>query len=118
MNDPFVWTDDNASRLNWLTMKNLDALAVEKKTASELAEMVSTTIGISAAAGERNDDDFDVLGHGVVVGRIMKAAAVPVGMSWMWTLAFGYHEDRTSTHGYEATRDAAMAAFEKSWRRE
>jgi hypothetical protein len=31
-------------------MKNLDALAVEKKTASELAEMVATTIGISAAA--------------------------------------------------------------------
>jgi len=24
----------------------------------------------------------------------MKAAAVPVGMSWMWTLAFGHHEDR------------------------
>jgi len=30
----------------------------------------------------------------------MKAAAVPVGMSWMWTLAFGHHEDRTPTHGY------------------
>jgi hypothetical protein len=29
----------------------------------------------------------------------------------MWTLAFGYHEDRTPTHGYEPTRDAAMAAF-------
>ena len=39
----------------------------------------------------------------------MKAAAVPVGMSWMWTLAFGYHEDRTPTHGYAATREAAMA---------
>jgi hypothetical protein len=24
---------------------------------------------------------------------------------------------RTSTHGYEATREAAMAAFAKSWRR-
>jgi hypothetical protein len=36
----------------------------------------------------------------------------------MWTLAFGYHEDRTPTHGYEATREAAMAAFAKSWRRE
>ena len=24
---------------------------------------------------------------------------MPVGMSWMWTLAFGYHEDRTPTHG-------------------
>ena len=34
-------------------MKNLDALAVEKKTASELAEMVATTIGISAAWRER-----------------------------------------------------------------
>ena len=30
---------------------------------------------------------------------VIKAAAVPVGMSWMWTLAFGYHEDRTPTHG-------------------
>ena len=29
----------------------------------------------------------------------------------MWTLAFGRHEDRWPTHGYEAARDAAMAAF-------
>ena len=36
--------------LDWLKMKNLDALAVEKKTASELAEMVATRLGISAAA--------------------------------------------------------------------
>jgi hypothetical protein len=35
----------------------------------------------------------------------------------MWTLAFGHHEDRTPTHDYEATREAAMAAFAKSWRR-
>jgi hypothetical protein len=48
----------------------------------------------------------------------MKAAAVPVGQSWMWTLAFGYHEDRAPTHGSAATREAAMGAFAKSWRRE
>jgi hypothetical protein len=48
----------------------------------------------------------------------MKAAAVPVGMSWMWTLAFGHHEDRMPTHGYAATREDAMSAFAKSWRRE
>jgi hypothetical protein len=36
----------------------------------------------------------------------------------MSTLAYRYHEDRTPTHGYEATRKAAMAAFAKSWRRE
>jgi hypothetical protein len=71
----------------------------------------------SRPSGEWGEDDYDVLADGIVVGRIMKAAAVPVGMSWMWTLAFGYHEDRTPTHGYEATREAAMAAFAKSWRR-
>jgi hypothetical protein len=50
------------------------------------------------AFGEWKDDDCDVLADGVAVDRIMKAAAV--------------------THGYEATREAAMAAFAKSWRRE
>ena len=33
-------------------------------------------------------------------------------------MAFGYHEDRTPTPGYETTREEAMAAFAKSWRRE
>ena len=68
--------------------------------------------------GEWGDDDFDVLADGAVVGRILKAHAAPVGSPWMWTLMSGYHEDRTPTHGYEPTRDAAMAAFAESWRRE
>ena len=38
--------------------------------------------------------------------------------SWLWTLAYGHHEDRTPIYGYAATREAAMAAFAKSWRRE
>jgi hypothetical protein len=50
---------------------------------------------------EWSDDDFDVLAEGIVVGRIMKAAAAPVGTPWLWTLAFGQHEDRMPTHGYE-----------------
>jgi hypothetical protein len=36
--------------------------------------------------------------------------------SWMWALAFGQHEDRAPTLGYEPTREAAMAASVKSWR--
>jgi hypothetical protein len=39
-----------------------------------------------AEAGEWNDDDFDVLADGVVVGRIFKANAAPVGAPWIWTL--------------------------------
>jgi hypothetical protein len=30
---------------------------------------------------------------------IFKANAAPVGSPWMWTLAFGHHENRTPTHG-------------------
>src|SRR5262249_38006229 len=40
------------------------------------------------------NDDYDVLADGIVVGRIMKAAAAPVCQPWLWTLAYGYHEDR------------------------
>jgi hypothetical protein len=39
----------------------------------------------SRPSGEWNDDDFDVLEDGEVVGRIFKANAVPVGSPWMWT---------------------------------
>jgi len=59
-----------------------------------------------------------MLADGIVVGRIMKAAASPVDAPWLWTRAFGHHEDRTPTHGYAPTRETAMAAFARSWRRE
>jgi len=45
----------------------------------------------SRLSGEWNDDDFDVLADGAVVGRIFKVHAAPVGTPWMWTLAFGHH---------------------------
>jgi hypothetical protein len=40
----------------------------------------------SRPSGEWNDNDFDVLANGEVVGRIFKANASPVGATWMWTL--------------------------------
>jgi hypothetical protein len=74
-------------------------------TLSLAGTMVRTLIlkraSASRPSGEWDDDDFDVLADGVVVGRIMETAAAPVGQPWMWTLAFGHHEDRTPTHGYE-----------------
>jgi hypothetical protein len=60
-----------------------------------------------------------VLADGLVVARIMRAAADALEATpWLWTLAYGHHEDRTPTHGYAPTREAAMGAFAKSWRRE
>jgi len=57
-----------------------------------------------------------VLADGAI-GRILKVQAAPVGRRGCGRSPSA-HEDRTPTHGYEATREAAMAAFAKSWRRE
>jgi hypothetical protein len=35
-----------------------------------------------------------------------KVHTAPVGTPWMRSLAFGHHEGRTPTHGYEPTREA------------
>jgi len=83
-----------------------------------MIQLILKRASASRSSGEWGEDDFDVLADGTAVGRIMKTEAAPVGLPWLWTLAFGHHEDRTPTHGYKATREAAMAAFAKSWRRE
>ena len=81
-------------------------------------QLVLKRASASRTSGEWSEDDYDVLCEGAVVGRINKANAAPVGSPWMWTLAFGHHQDRTPRHGYAVTRKAAMAALAKSWRRE
>ena len=70
----------------------------------------------SRSSGQWSDDDYDVLEDGKVVGRIFHLeAAAPEGRPWMWASGHGGHIERAA-HGYEATREAAMAAFAKSWR--
>jgi len=71
----------------------------------------------SRSSGQWHDDDFDVLEGGVIVGRIFMVPNAPPDRPWMW--ASGHNADiRRTAHGHEATREAAMAAFAKSWRRE
>jgi hypothetical protein len=72
----------------------------------------------TATSRTSGDDDYDVLAEGVIVGRIMRDATAPEAAQWFWSLAYGYHKDRSPTYGYAATRVAAMADFAKSWRRE
>jgi len=72
----------------------------------------------SRLSGEWSDDDYDVLAEGIVVGRHHEGRRRARGRPWLWTLAYGQHEDRSPIYGYEATRETAMAAFAKSWRQE
>jgi hypothetical protein len=64
-----------------------------------------------------NQDDYDVLGSGVVVGRISKEQVAPKDRPWMWASGHSAATAKRAAHGYEPTREAAMAAFAKSWRR-
>ena len=59
-----------------------------------------------AASGEV----YDVLRGRKIVGRIMLSNG-SAASHWVWTISYHYHEDRTPTHGYEPSRDAAMKAF-------
>jgi hypothetical protein len=71
---------------------------------------------VSRSSGQWRNDDYDVLENGVGVGRIFTVPVAPQDRPWMW--ASGHNgEIRRAAHGYEPTREAAMAAFVKSWRR-
>jgi hypothetical protein len=50
-----------------------------------LAYLMLKRASTSRPSGDWNDDDFDVLADGAVVGRIFKVHAAPVGSPWMWT---------------------------------
>lgn len=62
-----------------------------------------------------NVEDYDVLCGREVIGRIFLSQAAREGKKWMW--ASNDHEGRAPACGDEPTREAAMAAFAKSWRR-
>jgi hypothetical protein len=80
-----------------------------------LAQLILKRASASRSSGEWRDDDYDVLADGVIVGRIFLSPAAPQDRPWMW--ASGHNgQIRRAAHGYKPTREAAMAAFAKSWR--
>jgi predicted RNA-binding protein with PUA domain len=62
------------------------------------------------------EDDYEVLENDTVVGHIFFVPATR--RQWMWKLSFDHRKERTPSHGYAESREAAMAAFAKSWRRQ
>jgi hypothetical protein len=73
-----------------------------------MGQLILKRASANRPSGEWDADDFDMVADGTVVGRIMKAVAAPVGAPWLWTLAFGQHEDRSPTHVYTDSREAAF----------
>ena len=70
-------------------------------------------------ATDGRENHYEVLDEARnVVGHIVLSDAAPPEMPWIWSVASGHHTGRKSTHGYEATREAAMEAFARVWHRE
>jgi len=84
---------------------------------ADVPTLIFKSAKTSRPSGIWSDDDYDVLSEGKVVGRIFKDDGQQ-GRPWFWGITHGCIEDRAPTHGHEPTREAAMAAFRKSWLRE
>jgi len=62
-----------------------------------------------------NQEDYDVLENGVVVGRIFHLeAAAPEGRPWMWASGHGGHHIERAAHGYAETRELLARNSRKS----
>jgi hypothetical protein len=117
-----AWSEDHAVFASvFLTLTAVVALnAVAQGPGADMDKDYLTLKRANASrpSGQWRHDDYDVICDGAVVGRIMHTPAAPEARPWRWSLAYGYHRDHTPTFGYEATREAAMGAFAKNWRRE
>jgi hypothetical protein len=76
------------------------------------------TLILKRAPIGQNQEDYDVLAGGAVVGRIFLSPAAPEGRQWMWASGHSADSVKRAADGYEPTREAAMAVFARSWLRE
>jgi hypothetical protein len=88
----------------------------------DLAEarlMTDCLPGLMLKRTDRRDEEcYDVMTNGQVVGHIRLSDVAPGASPWVWMIASGHQEDRKPTHGSAATREAAMQAFARSWNTE
>src|SRR5215471_259632 len=92
---------------------HLMACHVARRACSEMTELILKRAA-SRPSGQWSEDDCDVLAAGVVVGRIFKANAAPVGRPWMRTLGFGYSATTRIAHRPMAMRPLARPQWPPS----
>jgi hypothetical protein len=67
----------------------------------------------SRSSGQWQDEDYDVLADGKVVGRILEEGSRfdPPDLLWTWSITSIWPATRRVTNGTAATREEAMAKF-------
>src|SRR5256714_13543854 len=71
----------------------------------------------SRPSGQWQDEDYDVLADGKVVGRIYEdaSASTPPDMRWFWSILEVIRVPGVRTHGHAPTLDESKAKFRDNW---
>jgi hypothetical protein len=74
---------------------------------------------LSRPSGQWQDEDYDVLADGKVVGRIYEdaSASTPPELRWSWSITEIVPAVPNMTNGHAATLDEAKAKFRAVWAR-
>jgi hypothetical protein len=73
---------------------------IEQRTAAaQMSSLILKRASASRSSGRWRDDDYDVLSEGKVGRSYHESGRCTGGEPWMWSLAYGFHRDRTPTHG-------------------
>jgi hypothetical protein len=81
-----------------------------------MTSLVLKRASASRPSGAWDDDDYDVLADGRVVGRIYEQGGVgtPPDMRWFWSVMIVPAVPNV-TYGHAATLDEAKAKFRAAW---
>jgi hypothetical protein len=73
----------------------------------------------SRTSGQWQDEDYDVLTDGKVIGRIYErgSAHEPPELRWFWSITEIAPAVPNKTNGHAATREEAMAKFRAMWQK-
>jgi hypothetical protein len=82
-----------------------------------MAQLILKRASASRPSGQWQDEDYDVLADGKVVGRIYEdaSASTPPELRWFWSVTAIVPATRGKTNGTAATREEAMAKFRAAW---
>ena len=81
------------------------------------ARVVLKRAKLSRPSGQWQDEDYDVLADGKVVGRIYEDAdlGTPPELRWLWSVTAIVPAISNVTNGHARTREEAMAKFRAAW---
>jgi hypothetical protein len=110
------WRNALAAMVNRLTARIQIRHFVMAITCSTPTPLILKRAKFSRSSGQWQDEDYEVLADGKVVGRIYEQGGIgePPELRWFWSIT-AIVPASPATHGTAATLDEAEAKFRDTW---